>query len=129
MYKILLVDDDDFVCDLYHLTLSKLGCEVIIAYDGVDGLNKLKSIVPDIILLDLMMPRMSGIDMLDRIKTTDKLAQIPVFILSNLSDPGIIEVCLKKGANQFLVKSQFLPQEIFNKIDQYLKTIVKSTLT
>ncbi len=125
MYKIMLVDDDDSICDLYHLFFIKQGCEVTIAYDGVDGLEKLKLKTPDIILLDLMMPRMSGMDMLDQLKSEDAMRDIPVFIFSNLSDPGMIEVCLKKGAVEFLVKSQHAPETIFAKIDGYLTSSIK----
>lgn len=126
MYKIMLVDDDDFICDLYHLFLTKQGCEVTIAYDGLDGLEKLKIKTPDIILLDLMMPRMSGIDMLDQLKSEELMRDIPVFIFSNLSDPGIVEVCLQKGAVEFLVKSQHIPETIFKKIDDHLKLSAKT---
>lgn len=121
----MLVDDDDFICDLYHLFFTKQGCDVTIAYDGIDGLEKLKIKTPDIILLDLMMPRMSGIDMLDELKSKDEMRDIPVFIFSNLSDSGIIEVCLKKGAIEFLVKSQHAPETIFAKIDSYLTSSLK----
>ena len=128
MYKILLVEDDELVSELYQIVFTKKGCEVVLAMDGLDGLEKLKTIVPDIILLDLMMPRMNGVEMLDHIKASDGWRHIPVFILSNLNDPHIVETCYKKGANHYLLKSQFVPQVIFEKIDEFLKTFPKAAL-
>ena len=126
MYKILLVEDDELVSELYHIFFTSKGCEVVKAMDGLDGLEKLQSVIPDIILLDLMMPRMNGVEMLEKVKSTDSYSHIPVFILSNLSDPKIVDVCYKKGAIEFLVKSQLVPQLIFEKVDGYLKSSKKN---
>jgi CheY-like chemotaxis protein len=120
MYKILLVEDDELVSELYQIVFTTKGCEVTTAIDGIDGLEKLKLAIPDIILLDLMMPRMNGVDMLSELNALDHLRHVPVFIISNLNDPQIVETCYKKGAKQFIVKSQCIPQALYEKIDAYL---------
>ena len=83
--KIMVVEDDSFVMDIYQTKLSQEGYEVIQAENGVEAFKKLETKIPDLILLDIIMPYMDGLQMLKKIKLEEKLKNIPVILLTNLS--------------------------------------------
>ena len=121
--KIMIVEDDAFVMDIYHTKLTQEGFEVISAGNGVEGLEKLKddNNIPNLILLDILMPYMDGLEMLAEIKKDDRLKDIPVILLTNLSQKDDVDRGLGLGANDYLIKSHFTPSEVLEKISQYLK--------
>lgn len=116
MTKILLVEDDSFVIDIYHTKLSQEGYEIIEARNGVEAMKKLAEVTPDLILLDIIMPYMDGIEVLRKIKKDDKLKKIPVILLTNLSQKEEISEGLGLGASDYLIKSHFTPSEVLEKI-------------
>jgi len=116
MAKILIVEDDKFLRELIAKKLIKEGYEVEEAIDGEDGVRKAKEIMPDLILLDLILPGIDGFEVLKRIKESQKTALIPVVILSNLGQKDEIEKGLNLGAVDFLIKAHFTPEEIVEKI-------------
>ena len=116
MAKILIVEDDKFLRELIAKKLIKEGYEVEEAIDGEDGVRKAKKIMPDLILLDLILPGIDGFEVLQRIKEDQKTALIPVVILSNLGQKDEIEKGLNLGAVDFLIKAHFTPEEIVEKI-------------
>jgi CheY-like chemotaxis protein len=101
--------------------LIKMGYDLIAAVDGEEGVEKAKSEKPEIILLDIMLPGIDGFGVLAQVKADPSTADIPVIILSNLGQREDIDRALKLGATDFLVKAHFTPQEIIDKIEQYLK--------
>lgn len=116
MTKILLVEDDSFVIDIYHTKLSQEGYEVIEARNGVEAMKKLSEVKPDLILLDIIMPYMDGIEALRKIKKDENLKKIPVILLTNLSQKEEISEGLGLGASDYLIKSHFTPSEVLEKI-------------
>ena len=120
-HKILLVEDDRFLRELMSQKIVKMGDDLVVAVDGEEGVKKTKEEKPEIVLLDLMLPGIDGFGVLSQIKADPETSGIPVIILSNLGQKEDIDRALELGAADFLVKAHFTPQEIIEKIKQYLK--------
>jgi two-component system alkaline phosphatase synthesis response regulator PhoP len=121
--KILLVEDDVFVSDIYQVKMHNEGIDVTVAMNGVEAIESLETgLIPDLILLDIVMPYMDGMEVLRRIKAKEEWKNIPVVLLTNLSDRSQVEDCLALGANDYLIKSHFTPSEVMAKIYALLKT-------
>lgn len=118
--KVLIIEDDKFLRELLGKKLSNLEYNAILAVDGEEGLEKIKSEKPDIVLLDLILPGINGFEVLEKTKKDPTVNQIPIIILSNLGQSEDIEKGLKLGAKDFLVKAHFTPQEIVNKLQSIL---------
>lgn len=101
--KILVVDDDELIVKSSEMYLSTRGYQVFTAMDGVEALEVIKSQNPNIIISDIMMPNMNGLELLDVIKNELKLAT-PVILMSSLDDASIIEDALNNGAEDFMIK-------------------------
>ncbi len=116
--KVLIVEDDFFVSDIYRTKFSHEGCEVFSANDGAQALNLLKAgnLVPDVILLDLMMPNMDGREFLEAMKTVPEVSSVPVLVLSNLSQKEDVEESIALGARDYIVKSRMTPTEVFDRV-------------
>jgi len=119
--KILIIEDDDFLSGVYITKFSTEGFDVAFAKDGEEGLEKAQSELPDLILLDILLPKMNGFVLLKKLKEKKKTNFIPVLILSNLSQEQDINKGLKLGAVDFLVKSYNIPSEVVEKVKLYLK--------
>ena len=119
--KILIIEDDQRINKVYMAKLSVEGITVITALDGIEGLRKIYSEKPDLILLDLMLPRKSGFDILKEIKADPKVKDIPVLILSNLAQEKEIEQGLALGAEGYLVKTDYSIQQVMEKIKKALE--------
>ncbi len=120
MSKILLVDDDKILVEMYKLKLEHAGFDVETAADGQDGLNKIRNLQPDLILLDLLLPKISGKELLDKIRFDDEVKKIPVAILSNLDNPNIKSDLLRKGVVGYFVKSELLPDQVVERVKEIL---------
>lgn len=120
----MIVEDDTFVMDIYYTKLSQEGFEVTICSNGQEALKKLeeKKFVPDLILLDIIMPHMDGLEFLKHIKKKEDFKNIPVILLTNLSQKEDIEEGLKLGASDYLIKSHFTPSEVLEKINSLLNS-------
>lgn len=125
MQTVLVVEDDAAIAELYRIVFTRKQYRYELAVDGEDGLKKLKEIKPDIALIDIMMPKMNGMELLQKMKQDPELKDIPVFVLSNLTDVAMEERLLGSGAIKYVVKSQCLPGEIVTMVDEFFKT--KST--
>ena len=121
MKNILIIEDDKFLRELIVQKLIKEGYEPSEAIDGEEGIKKVKTVKPDLVLLDLILPGIDGFEVLTRMKEDPSLAQIPVIILSNLGQKDDVERGLKLGAVDYLVKAHFTPREIIDKIKNTLK--------
>lgn len=108
-----IIDDDSDVRDIYRLKFQREGFVVVIAKDGEEGLRVIKEKRPDVILLDIQMPILDGIEMLKILKKDNALANIPVVILSNLDSDTIFKQVSDLGAAEYyLVKSLSNPQKV-----------------
>lgn len=119
--KILVVEDDKFLRELISQKLTKEGYVVVEAVDGEKGVESVKAEEPDLVLLDLILPGIDGFEVLAKMKSDPRLAEIPVIILSNLGQKDDIEKGLEMGANDYLIKAHFTPGEIIEKIQVVLK--------
>lgn len=118
--KVLIVEDDNFVAEVYSTKLLEMGHEVIITQNGEEGLNALKENLPDLILLDIIMPVMGGIEMLEEIKKREEWKKIPVILLTNIGEKDSIQKAQNLGVRDYLIKSHFTPAEVIEKIDAAL---------
>lgn len=118
--KILVVEDEEILLTALKEELITGGYEVEGAVDGQDGLDKVKTFKPDLILLDLVMPKMDGMEMLQRLKGDNEMRDIPVVILTNLSDYERISEALSLGAMDYLVKANYKLDDLLDKV----KTVV-----
>jgi len=104
--KILMIEDDHFLRKIYRDKLTRAGFEFIEATNGLEGTNKVISEKPDLVLLDLILPRKNGFDVLIDMQRNKKTRNIPVIILSNLGQESDVQKGLALGAKDFLVKSE-----------------------
>lgn len=114
--SILLVEDDEFLAELYATKLSLEGFEVSLAVDGEKGLKLAKEMNPDLILLDIILPKKDGFEVLKALKSDASLKKIPVILLTNLSQKDEVQKGLDLGANDYLIKAHFMPSEVVKKI-------------
>lgn len=117
MKKILIVEDDKFLMNALRVKLTESDFEVVLAQDGEEALKALESIQPDLILLDLILPKKDGFAVLEEIKRDEKLKKIPVVIISNLGQTEDIERGKKFGAADYIVKADTSIQGIIDKIN------------
>lgn len=118
---ILLVEDDAFISSIYQTKLEQEGFAVIVAENGIEALKVLEKNVPALMLLDIIMPYMDGIEVLKNVKKEEKWKKIPVILLTNLSEKEKIEEALGIGADDYLLKSHFTPSEVIEKVHSLLK--------
>lgn len=116
MKKILVIEDDPTLNKIYEIKLKSAGFEVIIATNGESGLESAQSFQPDLIILDLLIPRKDGFEVLSELKKNGLTKKIPVLITSNLGEEDNIEKGMDLGAAQYLVKSNSSITELINKI-------------
>ncbi|NMB70263.1 response regulator [candidate division WWE3 bacterium] len=119
--KVLLIEDEVLILRMYEKIFAYEGFEVITAEEGSEGIEKAKSEHPSIILLDIMMPKMDGLKVLELIKQEPELKDIPVVMLTNLSSDTVIKEAFTKGAAGYLVKSEIVNDRIVNEVKQYIK--------
>ena len=120
-HKILIIEDDDFLRSLAVSKLEKEGFTVMMSPNGQEGLASVQANLPELIILDLMLPIMSGFDVLKTIKADDATKNIKVIVFSNLGEESDIKTCLDLGANDYLVKANFTLDELVEKIKELLK--------
>ncbi|HOV88530.1 MAG TPA: response regulator [Candidatus Paceibacterota bacterium] len=119
--KILVVEDDPFLANLLRLRLEKEKIEVIQAKDGEEALQKLKEIEPDLILLDLILPKKSGFEVLEDISLNPSLRNKPVIILSNLGQTVDVQRGKQLGAVEYFVKAKISIDDLIAKIEEFLQ--------
>lgn len=118
--KILIVEDDTFLVKMYLERLQDEGYQVAVASNGEEGLLKARSDKPDLVLLDMILPKMNGFDFLKEIKTDPNLKDVPVLILSNLGQNQDVKLGKELGAVDYLVKTQNPLSGVIEKIEKYL---------
>jgi DNA-binding response OmpR family regulator len=114
--KILLIEDDPFLSSMYSTKFEMEGFVVFAANDGEKGLKLAFNEKPDIILLDIIMPKMNGFEVLEKLKANAGTKDLPVILLTNLNQKDEIEKGMSLGANDYLIKAHFMPSEVVDKI-------------
>jgi CheY-like chemotaxis protein len=118
---IMIAEDDAFIGDIYEMKLKGAGYEVVLASNGRDAIEKLEDGVrPNIMLLDIVMPYMDGFDVLEAMTQRDEWKDIPVVLLTNLSQKEDVEKGMSLGAKDYLIKSHFTPTEVLKKVEKYI---------
>ena len=120
-YTILLAEDDAFLQRMYATKLDGDGFNVISASDGQEALDKASSTEIDAVLLDILMPKKSGFEVLKEMRANSKFKDLPIIILTNLNDTDDIKKAKALGASEYVVKSHFLPSEVVELVQKHLK--------
>jgi len=121
MKKILVAEDDRFLSNAYRIKLTKLGYEVTVMSDGEQVMKYLKDNMPDLILLDLIMPIKDGFETLKEIRSQIKFKKLPIIVASNLGQREDVKKATEMGATDYIVKSDLSLQELVDKIHSYLE--------
>ena len=107
--RVLLVEDDAALAQMYRVKLERDGYLVQVAGDGEEALRRLEDELPDLIFLDVRLPRMDGLSFLERLRASSRTRNLPVVIVSNYSEEELVERGLRLGALDYLIKSQTTP--------------------
>ncbi len=119
MSKVLLIEDDLILLEMYTHKFAHEGFEVETATDGQDGIAKMKTFKPDVVLLDLIIPQLSGFEVLKVVKDDPVLSKIPIIVLTNIFADA--EDLVKNwGVQDFLLKAKCTPQDVFDKVTNLL---------
>lgn len=118
--KILLIEDEELMISLLSKKLTGEGYDVSLARNGLEGMEKMKKLMPDLVLLDIVMPKMGGIEVLEEKAKDSSLKKIPVIIISNSGQPVELDRAQELGAKDWLIKTQFDPQEVYNKVQKQI---------
>lgn len=116
MKKILIIEDEDIIIELLQKKLIQEGYEVSTARDGEEGLKALKETKPDIVLLDIVMPKKSGYEVMEEMSKDPELNKIPIIIISNSGQPVELDKAKELGARDWLIKTEFDPNEVAEKV-------------
>ena len=119
--KILLVEDDDFLVDIYTTKLYQAGFTVDVAKDGEQALSKIKEEKPDLVLLDIVLPKIDGWQVLKKIKTDPKTKDVKVVVLSNLSEKEVLEKLKDVSFDKYLLKASHTPSQLLREIEDFFK--------
>jgi CheY-like chemotaxis protein len=119
--KVLVVDDDQVVAEMYRLALSRAGHEVVVANNGEAALRAAASSHPDFVFLDIRMPKMGGVEVLRNLASVNATRDIPVVMLSNYDEPGLVRQSLDLGAREYLVKAGTNPADLDRIVRQWVE--------
>jgi CheY-like chemotaxis protein len=117
---ILLVEDDATIAKLYRVLLESRGYTVRHAGDGLDGLDRANEKRPDLVLLDIMMPRMNGIAFLQALRNGE-MREVPVVVLSNFMEKQLVDDAMSLGALEYMVKAQTRPEALVGALPHWLR--------
>ena len=118
--KIALIEDDMAIVQMYRLKFEADGYEVSTASDGVAGLKLIKDFAPDVALLDLMMPNMSGLEVLAHLRKDPATKNLKVVVLTNMGDAETAEQVYKLKADDYIIKAEMTPKEVSAKVKKLL---------
>lgn len=120
MKKIFIIEDEQSLRDILVMRLKEAGFEIEIAVDGAEALEKLKTITPDVILLDIILPKIDGFAVLGKIKENLRIKDIPVIVLSNLGQDTDIKRAFELGAADYFIKAQHSLLEIVELVKTFV---------
>ncbi len=117
---VLYVEDDPMVAEMYRLKLELDGYRVVMARDGVEGLRLAEECSPDLIFLDIRLPAMDGLQVLERLRESERVRHVPVVILSNYGESDLVQRGLRLGALDYLIKSQTTPNRLSSSVQGWI---------
>lgn len=118
--KVMIIEDDPFLLQMYSDKFVNEGFEVAVAHDGLEGLKLLNQQPVDLVLLDILIPKLSGVDLLMKIKEDPKLQNLPIVALTNLTNAKEEEDVKAKGVKEYLIKSDYTPSQVIEIVKKYL---------
>ena len=118
---VLFIEDDPTVAQMYRLKLELDGYQVTMAKDGEEGLRLADELVPDIIFLDIRLPKKDGFAVLETLRSAERTRAIPVVILSNYGERELVEKGLRLGAQEYLIKSQTTPAALSRGVEGWIR--------
>ncbi len=118
---VLLIEDDQDTLEMYKMKLEKDGYRVHVAGDGEEGIRRATELTPDIIFLDIRLPKKDGFTVLEELRGQDSTSDIPVIILSNYGEKELVDRGLKLGAHEFLIKAHTTPNSLSEGIGEWLR--------
>lgn len=118
--KILIIDDEESVLKMYKIAFDQTGFESVLASNGPDGIEIAKTQNPKLILLDILMPEVNGLDVLKELKQDEKTKNIPVYLLTNIQEGGVTEQAMKLGAEKYFMKAEYEPLKLAEAIKNIL---------
>ena len=123
MNKVLLIEDDQILAKLYKTKFEKENFDIQLAFDGEEGLEKMKSFNPDLIILDLIMPKVDGFTFLQKVNEDPELSKrgTPILVLSNLCQESDVKKAMELGAKDFFIKADVSLSQMVEKVRSYLR--------
>ena len=118
MKKVLIIEDDQVIANIYRNKFTVEGYQAEVAYDGESGLKTLRTFKPDIMLLDLILPKMSGVDFIIKVRSEADFAKLPIIVFSNTYLTNMIQEAWKAGANKCLSKTNCTPKDVLDIVRQ-----------
>ena len=118
--KILLIEDEQMLVELYKDKLKREKFKVISTIEAEEGIELAKKEKPDLILLDILLPKKNGLFFLRELKKHPEISSIPIIVFSNYDDPETKREAIKLGAEEYLIKTNHTPQEVVERLKQYL---------
>jgi len=121
MKKILIIEDEKMLGEMYRDKFIQAGFDAVLAETAEQGVEATRKEKPDLILLDILLPRTNGIGFMQWLKKEKELSSIPVIAFSNYDDPKTKKEAVELGIKDYLIKTNYTPQEIVDKVKSYLK--------
>ncbi|MBM2820870.1 MAG: phoP [Candidatus Berkelbacteria bacterium] len=118
--KLLLIEDDVTLVKMYQRKFESDDFEVEVAYDGLEGLDKAVNGKPDLVLLDIMLPKLDGLALFKKMRSQPSTFSTPVILLTNFGQEDAVFECFKLGAVDYLVKADVTPQQVVTKVENFL---------
>ncbi len=119
--KILIAEDDTFLANAYRMKLSKSGFDIKIVIDGAEAIKEVKEFSPDVIVLDLVMPKKDGFAVLEELKQDSQFSHIPILVVSNLGQESDVEKAQQLGATDYVIKSNESLKSIVARIEKIVE--------
>ena len=121
MKRIVIIEDNAMAANIYQSTLSRQGFSVEVATDGELGLAAVVGSPPDLILLDLMLPKIDGAELLRRIRATETLATVPIIVISNAYTPARLDSIREAGATKIVSKANMSPKQLVSIVGEFIQ--------
>lgn len=118
--KILLIEDEEIMVSLLQRKLTEEGYDFFVAGNGEEGLKLMKEVKPDLILLDIIMPKKGGFEVMEEMQQDEQIKNIPIIIISNSGQPVELDRAKELGARDWLVKTEFDPKEVVEKVKKQI---------
>lgn len=119
--KVLIIEDDSYISDMYKIKFDSENFETTVAEDGIMGIKEIERQKPDIVLLDVVMPKVDGFSVLKMIKKNENFKDIPVVMLTNLGQKDNVERGFELGATSYIIKAHFTPSEVVKKVKEIME--------